>query len=159
MGPCPPPPPTPLGILLLRIADILSCCTLNGALNSKAMMTYFSILFQVIARLVDGSAFHEFKQLFGPTLITGFAHVDGWVLLMPFPSDSLMFCLLFMRVHSTCPFGDGENPKPMCYRNTHANKLLTVEQVWRAKLGFMCYGPCTYYRGKENKSKIIIIIN
>ena len=70
-------PPTPLGILLLRIADTLSCCTLNGAYSSKAMMTYFSVLFQVIARLVDGSAFHEFKQLFGPTLITGFAHVDG----------------------------------------------------------------------------------
>jgi 3-methylcrotonyl-CoA carboxylase beta subunit len=32
---------------------------------------------QVIARLVDGSRFHEFKALFGPTLVTGFAHLHG----------------------------------------------------------------------------------
>ena len=42
---------------------------------------------------------------------------------MPSPSDSLMFCLPFRRVHSTCPFGDVENPNPMCYRHTHADKL------------------------------------
>ena len=32
---------------------------------------------EVIARLVDGSRFDEFKRLFGPTLVTGFAHVHG----------------------------------------------------------------------------------
>ncbi|KAJ1876284.1 Methylcrotonoyl-CoA carboxylase beta chain, mitochondrial [Coemansia sp. RSA 1722] len=32
---------------------------------------------QVIARLVDGSRMHEFKRLFGTTLVTGFAHVHG----------------------------------------------------------------------------------
>jgi acetyl-CoA carboxylase carboxyltransferase component len=32
---------------------------------------------EVIARLVDGSRFHEFKALYGPTLVTGFAHVHG----------------------------------------------------------------------------------
>ena len=31
----------------------------------------------VIARLVDGSRFHEFKELYGPTLVTGFAHIHG----------------------------------------------------------------------------------
>ena len=31
----------------------------------------------VIARLVDGSVFDEFKQLYGPTLVTGFAHIWG----------------------------------------------------------------------------------
>ncbi|XP_070195809.1 methylcrotonoyl-CoA carboxylase beta chain, mitochondrial-like isoform X2 [Littorina saxatilis] len=36
-------------------------------------------MFQVIARVVDASAFHEFKQMFGPSLITGFAHVDGYL--------------------------------------------------------------------------------
>jgi 3-methylcrotonyl-CoA carboxylase beta subunit len=30
---------------------------------------------EVIARLVDGSEFHEFKALFGTTLVCGFAHV------------------------------------------------------------------------------------
>jgi 3-methylcrotonyl-CoA carboxylase beta subunit len=33
---------------------------------------------EVIARLVDGSHFHEFKKLYGETLVCGFAHVDGW---------------------------------------------------------------------------------
>lgn len=32
---------------------------------------------EVIARLVDGSEFDEFKQLYGPTLVTGFAHLYG----------------------------------------------------------------------------------
>jgi acetyl-CoA carboxylase carboxyltransferase component len=32
---------------------------------------------ELIARLVDGSRFHEFKALYGPTLVTGFAHVFG----------------------------------------------------------------------------------
>jgi 3-methylcrotonyl-CoA carboxylase beta subunit len=32
---------------------------------------------EIIARLVDGSRFHEFKELYGPTLVTGFAHIHG----------------------------------------------------------------------------------
>ncbi|CAN5428718.1 carboxyl transferase domain-containing protein [soil metagenome] len=32
---------------------------------------------EVIARLVDGSRFHEFKALYGTTLVTGFARVHG----------------------------------------------------------------------------------
>jgi 3-methylcrotonyl-CoA carboxylase beta subunit len=33
---------------------------------------------EIIARLVDGSRFHEFKPLYGPTLVTGFAHLHGY---------------------------------------------------------------------------------
>ena len=33
---------------------------------------------EVIARIVDGSRFHEFKERYGDTLVCGFAHVDGW---------------------------------------------------------------------------------
>ncbi|BDC99978.1 acyl-CoA carboxylase subunit beta [Persicobacter psychrovividus] len=33
---------------------------------------------EIIARVVDGSAFHEFKAEFGPTLITGYAHINGF---------------------------------------------------------------------------------
>ncbi|MCK4757685.1 MAG: methylcrotonoyl-CoA carboxylase, partial [Thermoplasmata archaeon] len=33
---------------------------------------------EVIARLVDGSKFHEFKELYGTTLVTGFAHIMGY---------------------------------------------------------------------------------
>jgi 3-methylcrotonyl-CoA carboxylase beta subunit len=32
---------------------------------------------EIIARLVDGSEFHEFKARFGSTLVCGFAHVEG----------------------------------------------------------------------------------
>jgi len=32
---------------------------------------------EVIARVVDASEFDEFKQLYGPTLVTGFAHIHG----------------------------------------------------------------------------------
>ena len=33
---------------------------------------------EVIARIVDGSEFHEFKKLYGATLVCGFAHIDGF---------------------------------------------------------------------------------
>ncbi|MEO7564538.1 MAG: carboxyl transferase domain-containing protein [Sphingomicrobium sp.] len=32
---------------------------------------------EIIARIVDGSEFHEFKALYGPSLVTGFAHIHG----------------------------------------------------------------------------------
>jgi 3-methylcrotonyl-CoA carboxylase beta subunit len=34
---------------------------------------------EVIARMVDGSRLDEFKQRYGGTLVTGFAHIDGYV--------------------------------------------------------------------------------
>lgn len=33
---------------------------------------------EIIARLVDNSEFHEFKERYAKTLITGFAHIDGY---------------------------------------------------------------------------------
>ena len=33
---------------------------------------------EIVARLVDGSRFHEFKPLYGDTLVCGFAHLEGW---------------------------------------------------------------------------------
>jgi acetyl-CoA carboxylase carboxyltransferase component len=33
---------------------------------------------ELIARIVDGSEFSEFKPLFGTTLITGYAHINGY---------------------------------------------------------------------------------
>jgi acetyl-CoA carboxylase carboxyltransferase component len=33
---------------------------------------------EVIARLADGSRFHEFKALYGETLVCGFAHIEGF---------------------------------------------------------------------------------
>lgn len=34
---------------------------------------------EVIARIVDGSRFHEFKELYGPTLVCGFARIMGYL--------------------------------------------------------------------------------
>jgi acetyl-CoA carboxylase carboxyltransferase component len=33
---------------------------------------------EVIARIADGSRFHEFKALYGDTLVCGFAHIEGF---------------------------------------------------------------------------------
>ncbi|KAJ8036134.1 Methylcrotonoyl-CoA carboxylase beta chain, mitochondrial [Holothuria leucospilota] len=33
---------------------------------------------EVIARVVDGSEFDEFKAMYGPTIVTGFAHIHGY---------------------------------------------------------------------------------
>lgn len=33
---------------------------------------------EIIARIVDGSEFDEFKRLYGETLVTGFAHIHGY---------------------------------------------------------------------------------
>jgi len=33
---------------------------------------------EIIARIVDGSRFHEFKELFGTTLVCGFAYIQGY---------------------------------------------------------------------------------
>jgi 3-methylcrotonyl-CoA carboxylase beta subunit len=33
---------------------------------------------EIVARLVDGSEFDEFKKLYGTTLVTGFAHLHGY---------------------------------------------------------------------------------
>jgi acetyl-CoA carboxylase carboxyltransferase component len=33
---------------------------------------------EIVARLVDGSRFHEFKQLYGETLVCGFARIEGY---------------------------------------------------------------------------------
>ena len=36
-------------------------------------------MYEVIARIVDGSRLHEFKSRYGPTLITGFARMHGYL--------------------------------------------------------------------------------
>ena len=33
---------------------------------------------EMLARLLDGSRLHEFKPLYGETLVCGFGHLDGW---------------------------------------------------------------------------------
>lgn len=48
---------------------------LHGIVGTNLKRTYD--IRQVIARIVDGSRFQEFKELFGTTLVTGFASIMG----------------------------------------------------------------------------------
>ncbi len=48
---------------------------LYGVLPADTRQTYD--VREVIARLVDGSRFSEFKARYGPTIVTGFAHIMG----------------------------------------------------------------------------------
>jgi acetyl-CoA carboxylase carboxyltransferase component len=48
---------------------------LYGIIPQDARKTYD--VHEVIARVVDGSRFHEFKALYGTTLVCGFAHILG----------------------------------------------------------------------------------
>ncbi|MEA3027966.1 MAG: 3-methylcrotonyl-CoA carboxylase beta subunit, partial [Alphaproteobacteria bacterium] len=47
-----------------------------GIVSADSRMLYD--VRDIIARLVDGSEFDEFKQLYGPTLVCGFAHICGF---------------------------------------------------------------------------------
>jgi 3-methylcrotonyl-CoA carboxylase beta subunit len=48
---------------------------LNGVVPPSLTVQYDAR--EIIARLVDGSEFDEFKKLYGTTLVTGFAHLEG----------------------------------------------------------------------------------
>jgi 3-methylcrotonyl-CoA carboxylase beta subunit len=68
----PPDPPSELG-------DIdeprVSPDELHGVVSADPRQPYD--VREVIARIVDGSRFQEFKEQFGTTLVTGFAHIWG----------------------------------------------------------------------------------
>jgi 3-methylcrotonyl-CoA carboxylase beta subunit len=71
LAPKPPPP-------WERIATEVPAVdpeTLLGVIPTDVRKPYDAR--EVIARIVDGSRMHEFKELYGPTLVTGFAHIHG----------------------------------------------------------------------------------
>src|SRR4051812_16151355 len=45
---------------------------------------------EIVARLVDGSRFHEFKPLYGSTLVCGFAHLEGYPVAI-IANDGILF--------------------------------------------------------------------
>ena len=68
----PKPQPLELAEPLEPIYDIEE---LNGLIPADAKEPYDAR--EIIARLVDGSEFHEFKKLYGETLVCGFARLYG----------------------------------------------------------------------------------
>ena len=56
-------------------APAVDPATLHGAVPPDSRTPYDPR--EVIARIVDGSRFHEFKAEYGTTVVTGFAHIHG----------------------------------------------------------------------------------
>ncbi len=57
-------------------APLLDAAELDGVIPANPR-TPFDVR-EIIARIVDGSEFDEFKARYGTTLVTGFARIDGW---------------------------------------------------------------------------------
>ena len=68
-----PEPPWPVGT---PCSPAVSPESLYGVIPADARQSYD--VREVIARLVDGSQFHEFKARYGETLVCGFAHIEGY---------------------------------------------------------------------------------
>ncbi|GAA4785590.1 carboxyl transferase domain-containing protein [Microbacterium gilvum] len=70
-----PPSPAPPWETVAAEEPLVDPATLGAALPVDLQTPYD--VREIIARLVDGSAFHEFKTGFGATLVTGFARLHG----------------------------------------------------------------------------------
>ena len=56
-------------------APLFDAAELHGIIPTDARKPYD--VHEIIARIVDGSEFDEFKARYGTTLVTGFAHIEG----------------------------------------------------------------------------------
>src|SRR6185437_7276662 len=70
-----PPPLDPAWDVLPAVEPAVDPDDLYGVVPVDVNQPYD--VREVIARLVDASEFHEFKALYGETLVTGFAHIHG----------------------------------------------------------------------------------
>jgi 3-methylcrotonyl-CoA carboxylase beta subunit len=70
-----PPPREPDVNLAAPRAPLYPADDLYGIVPQDVRAPYD--VHEVIARLVDGSQFHEFKALYGSSLVCGFAHIHG----------------------------------------------------------------------------------
>ena len=60
-----------------HLDEVISLASILDLETRKGLVEAFEVR-QVIARLVDGSRFHEFKARYGSTLVCGFAHIHGY---------------------------------------------------------------------------------
>jgi 3-methylcrotonyl-CoA carboxylase beta subunit len=65
----------PAVLLRKPVAPLFEASELYGVIPTDTRKPYD--VREVIARIVDGSEFHEFKARFGATLVCGFAHIEG----------------------------------------------------------------------------------
>ncbi|MBK6746427.1 carboxyl transferase domain-containing protein [Ottowia sp.] len=66
---------TPAGDLQAPVAPKFAAEELYGVIPTDTRKPFD--VREIIARIVDGSAFQEFKARFGATLVCGFAHIEG----------------------------------------------------------------------------------
>jgi 3-methylcrotonyl-CoA carboxylase beta subunit len=69
------PAPVPPWLVIPTVEPMVDPGQLYGVVSTDTRTPYD--VREVIARVVDGSRFLEFKPEYGPTLVTGFAHVHG----------------------------------------------------------------------------------
>ncbi len=70
-----PPPRERAWVVSEPTPPVVDPAQLYGVVPAELTVPYDAR--EIIARIVDGSEFHEFKQDFGATLVTGFARIDG----------------------------------------------------------------------------------
>ncbi len=70
-----PAPPAPAWDVRDSVDPVVAESELYGAVPTDVHGHYD--VHEVIARLIDGSEFHEFKREYGATLVAGFAHLHG----------------------------------------------------------------------------------
>src|SRR4051794_9941175 len=70
-----PAPAEPAWTVAETVAPAADPAELYGVVPVDVQAPYD--VHEVIARIVDGSGFHEFKPEYGTTLVTGFAHIHG----------------------------------------------------------------------------------
>jgi len=66
----------PIGPSAVSEDPVYPASELHGIVGTDSRQAFD--MRDVIARIVDGSRFREFKKEYGPTMITGFAHVHGY---------------------------------------------------------------------------------
>src|SRR5262245_25837354 len=71
-----PPPKDPPWELLPAEEPVVDPSDLYGLIPEDYRQSFDAR--EVIARIVDGSRFHEFKELYGETLVCGFARIEGY---------------------------------------------------------------------------------
>ena len=62
-------------MIVIPTKNLIAKVQILMVMCKRLMVFTFSL--QVIARVVDGSRFQEFKAMYGSNIVTGFAHIQG----------------------------------------------------------------------------------
>src|SRR5690606_30206542 len=90
---------------------------------------------EVIARVVDGSEFQEFKARYGKTLVTGFAHLHGYPVGV-IANNGILFAESALKGAHFIELCN-QRGRPLVYRQNLAGYMdgKKHEQAGRAKVG------------------------